>query len=376
MFTVMAKHALGTEDKWVERDATRMSHRTSNRGRAEDWIRALRGDEYTAGWAYDIGVVVDGKAVRESDNLKAPTSNKVTPAIVYTLLFRSSSYREWMEDQKGGVTNHFRTPSLEDAKKAVAASRVSLPSMEFAVGVVDGKKLSVLASTPAKPEPAKTIYTQMYQSEYGQQHGSPPVENSPRYRTTDRAQVVADIRIAKLKREFGCDRLSIGIVENRVARPETMEEAASYGMATPPGDAPKTNIAVRLDSAAYGDQKIKTAAGKAPLSLIPLATLQGPARVKGYGAKKYKAGNYYEANLSDGAGARYVGGALRHLAEMQLPNGLHTPESLASLDSESGLPHIDHAICGLLMLRTIMIKNNALPADPGEGNEPPTKETR
>lgn len=121
------------------------------------------------------------------------------------------------------------------------------------------------------------------------------------------------------------------------------------------------------------DQKIKSASGKAPLGLIPARALVGPARVYGYGAKKYAAGNYYNATLADGAGARYVSAALRHLGDMQEPNGLHTAESLAALDPESGLPHIDHAICGLLMLRAIMTKCGALPADPGEGLEPPAK---
>lgn len=123
------------------------------------------------------------------------------------------------------------------------------------------------------------------------------------------------------------------------------------------------------------DYKVKTAAKKAPLAMVPAAALTGAARVYQYGAKKYAAGNFYNANLDDGAGSRYVGAALRHLSEMQHPNGLHTPESLASRDDESGLPHIDHAICSLLMLRSIMTKNNALPTDPGEGNEPP-KETK
>lgn len=120
------------------------------------------------------------------------------------------------------------------------------------------------------------------------------------------------------------------------------------------------------------DQKIKTASGKAPLGLIPAQALIGPSRVYGYGGRKYVAGNFYEATLEDGAGARYVSAALRHLGDMQLPNGLHTPESLATLDPESGLPHLDHAICGLLMLRAIMVKCAALPADPGVGNDPPS----
>lgn len=120
------------------------------------------------------------------------------------------------------------------------------------------------------------------------------------------------------------------------------------------------------------DEKIKTAAGKAPLALVPTQSLVGAARVFGYGAKKYFAGNYYRATLEDGAGERYIGAALRHMAEMQCPNGLHTPESLATRDVESGLPHIDHVLCGLMMLRSIMVKCGALPVDPGIGLEPST----
>lgn len=119
------------------------------------------------------------------------------------------------------------------------------------------------------------------------------------------------------------------------------------------------------------DQKIKTAAGKAPLGLVPAQALVGPSRVYGYGARKYAPGNFHTATLEDGAGQRYVSAALRHLADMQLPNGLHTPESLAALDPESGLPHLDHVICGMMMLRQIMVKGGALPVDPGIGNDPP-----
>lgn len=120
------------------------------------------------------------------------------------------------------------------------------------------------------------------------------------------------------------------------------------------------------------DEKIKTAAKKAPLALVPTQSLVGASRVFHFGSIKYQKGNFWNADLSDGAGERYVGAALRHLSEMQLPNGLHTPESLAARDEESGLPHIDHILCGLMMLRSIMVKCGALPADPGVGLEPTT----
>jgi hypothetical protein len=116
---------------------------------------------------------------------------------------------------------------------------------------------------------------------------------------------------------------------------------------------------------AKADKKIDQAAKKADLGLIPLKALYGAARVFTYGSKKYAEGNFYEAMLADGAGRRYISALLRHCSEMQLSNGLHTPSSLVELDEESGLPHIDHAICGLLMLRSILAKDGALPVDPG-----------
>ena len=112
------------------------------------------------------------------------------------------------------------------------------------------------------------------------------------------------------------------------------------------------------------DGKIAAAATKPCLGLIPLSALQGVARVFAYGSRKYGGGNFLIATLRDGAGERYISAALRHLLEMQATNGQHTAESLGALDSESMLPHIDHAICGLIMLRAILVKCGALDADP------------
>lgn len=113
------------------------------------------------------------------------------------------------------------------------------------------------------------------------------------------------------------------------------------------------------------DQKIKTAAGKVPLNLVPLGALKGAARVFAYGAQKYAKGNWYTAT-DDEFGERYVGGALRHLAAAQQPSGVFDLQSLTWVDEESGLPEIDHMICGLLMLRGLLTKRGALPEDPGE----------
>jgi Domain of unknown function (DUF5664) len=124
------------------------------------------------------------------------------------------------------------------------------------------------------------------------------------------------------------------------------------------------------------DLKIKTAAGKAPLHMVPLRVLKGASRVFNYGAKKYAVGNFLKAAMEDGAGGRYIGAELRHMADCQGLDGQFTPESLANLDPESGLPHIDHMLCGLIMLRAIMVKDGVIAEDPGEGLEPPKVDTR
>lgn len=124
------------------------------------------------------------------------------------------------------------------------------------------------------------------------------------------------------------------------------------------------------------DGKIAQAAQKVRYAIIPMQATKGLARVFAYGAKKYQPGNWYQATLSDGAAERYHSAIDRHTEAMQEPNGLWTAESLSALDDESGLPHIDHMLASLVMLRGILIKEGVLPADPGEGNEPPKMEGR
>jgi hypothetical protein len=112
------------------------------------------------------------------------------------------------------------------------------------------------------------------------------------------------------------------------------------------------------------DLKIKTAADKVPLNLIPLGALKGVARVFQHGAAKYAPGNFLLATDADAAN-RYVGALLRHVADAQRPDGLFDLESLKHLDVESGLPEIDHALASLIMLRAQLVERGALPADPG-----------
>lgn len=108
-----------------------------------------------------------------------------------------------------------------------------------------------------------------------------------------------------------------------------------------------------------------------PLGNLPLWVLAGTARVFEYGGKKYELGNWYKADDRDTAASRYADAVLRHLSSIQSPGGPVTLDSAAALDDESGLPHIDHLICSLLMMRGLLVKFGALPQDPGQGKEPP-----
>jgi len=77
--------------------------------------------------------------------------------------------------------------------------------------------------------------------------------------------------------------------------------------------------------------------GKVPLELIPLSTLEGAAFVMAHGAKKYKRWNWMK-------GMDWLvpyGCLLRHMAAWY--DGEDD-------DEESGLPHLDHAMCNLIML--------------------------
>lgn len=113
------------------------------------------------------------------------------------------------------------------------------------------------------------------------------------------------------------------------------------------------------------DSKIATAAGKAPLHLLPLRWLVGLARVFEFGRKKHGRENYYASDNDPDECERYVSAVLRHLSAMQTPGGSYTPTSCATSDGESGVPHLDHALAGLVMLRARMCKSGALEGDPG-----------
>lgn len=76
---------------------------------------------------------------------------------------------------------------------------------------------------------------------------------------------------------------------------------------------------------------------KPRLDLLPVVALRGAGRVLAYGAKKYDPDNWRKVDDR----RRYLGAALRHL--FAWAGG-------EDLDPESGLPHLDHAVCSVLFL--------------------------
>lgn len=79
--------------------------------------------------------------------------------------------------------------------------------------------------------------------------------------------------------------------------------------------------------------------GKPDFSMIPLDALEDCARVFGYGAQKYSRNNWMKGMQWSAP----LACLLRHMAAWQRGE---------DLDPESGLPHLGHAMCNLVMLST------------------------
>ncbi len=78
--------------------------------------------------------------------------------------------------------------------------------------------------------------------------------------------------------------------------------------------------------------------GKPRWDLMPWESLAPVVQVLMHGAEKYGENNWRQQGLSEG---RLFAAAMRHLLAWKL--GEET-------DSESGLPHLGHAVCNLLFL--------------------------
>jgi hypothetical protein len=93
---------------------------------------------------------------------------------------------------------------------------------------------------------------------------------------------------------------------------------------------------------------IKFDNSKPDYSLLPLDLLDGTVKVFEFGSKKYARDNF-RAGFDP---HRPLAACLRHLVEVQAALRLgNTEEGQARMaDSESGLAHLHHAICSLLIL--------------------------
>jgi hypothetical protein len=105
---------------------------------------------------------------------------------------------------------------------------------------------------------------------------------------------------------------------------------------------------------------------KPPIGIVPMHPLKGVARVFEDSAIKYAPGNYMAQGIEDAIEA-YDSAELRHRLDTTPLSGLVTPESYATLDPDSGLPHIFHRIADLLIVATLMIRDGVIEADPGQG---------
>lgn len=91
-----------------------------------------------------------------------------------------------------------------------------------------------------------------------------------------------------------------------------------------------------------GNKGVKFDANKPSLDLIPLEALIGLGNVLTFGAKKYK-----RANWASGIEySRLISAALRHLMAFNAGE---------DIDPESGLSHVDHALCNLAFLSWMRI---------------------
>lgn len=127
-----------------------------------------------------------------------------------------------------------------------------------------------------------------------------------------------------------------------------------------------------------GDMKQGLTGCKAQLSQVPLGALTWASRAFQYGAQKYERGNWLRPQVDKRADldrlSAYLDAALRHLfavtTEIEWMRGnteLEGPHTLIGNypDTESRLPHLAHALCGLMMAVQQGINAGILAEDPG-----------
>lgn len=73
------------------------------------------------------------------------------------------------------------------------------------------------------------------------------------------------------------------------------------------------------------------------MELIPTSAIHSLAKVLTYGARKYKPNGWKEVEMD-----RYIGALMRHFEAFR--------EDPYSVDEESGMLHIEHALCNAAFL--------------------------
>ena len=91
---------------------------------------------------------------------------------------------------------------------------------------------------------------------------------------------------------------------------------------------------------------VKHDEGKPAMELLPPDAIEGAATVFAYGKRKYSAWNWRNGLQT----SRLLGATLRHIFAWSAGQ---------DLDLESGLPHLDHALCSLMMLRSTAASGEA-----------------
>ena len=97
-------------------------------------------------------------------------------------------------------------------------------------------------------------------------------------------------------------------------------------------------VDVELLMKMYGDQEIKSDAGKPKLTLVPRQIIFDIAKIREYGVNKYGSSENWRAVDIQ----RYRDAAFRHFMKY-----LDDPKGV---DEESGLPHLAHLACNIAFL--------------------------
>jgi hypothetical protein len=90
--------------------------------------------------------------------------------------------------------------------------------------------------------------------------------------------------------------------------------------------------------------------GKIDYSLLPLEPIEGLGKVLTFGSQKYEANSWQQVKPK----SRYYSAMMRHIiAHLKWEEEGNTG---LMLDEESGLPHLDHALCNLVFFRELSKK--------------------